>query len=76
LQPPAGLEKTKVRDLKLKAIIYYIVDHVLNWKDPVGVLLICFDPDEENKTMTDFHDSLCGGHHFWRTKSYKILRAG
>jgi hypothetical protein len=26
--------------------------------------------------MTYFHDSSCGGHHFWRTIAYKILRAG
>jgi hypothetical protein len=24
--------------------------------------------------MFDFHDSLCGGNHFWRTTAYKILR--
>jgi hypothetical protein len=76
LQPPTGLEKTKVRDLKLKEIIYCIVDHVLYWKDPIGVLLRCLDPEEAKKTMTDFHDSLCGGHHFWRTTTYKILRVG
>jgi hypothetical protein len=76
LQPPPGLDKTKVRYLKLKAIRYCIVDHVLYWKDPVGVLLRCLDPDEAKKTMSDFHDSLCGGHHFWRTTTYKILRVG
>jgi hypothetical protein len=26
--------------------------------------------------MTEFHGSLCGGHHFWRTTTYKILRPG
>jgi hypothetical protein len=26
--------------------------------------------------MSDFHDSLCGGHHFWRTTTYNILRVG
>jgi hypothetical protein len=26
--------------------------------------------------MTDFHDNLCGGHHFWRTTTYNILRDG
>jgi hypothetical protein len=25
--------------------------------------------------MFDFHDNLCGGHHFWRTINYKIIRA-
>jgi hypothetical protein len=64
-----------VRDLKLKAVRYCIVDHVLYWKDPVGVLLRCLDPEETKKTMTDFHESLCGGHHFLRTTTYKILTA-
>jgi hypothetical protein len=76
LQPPDGLEKNKVRDLKLKAIRYCLIDHILYWKDPLGVLLRCLDPQEAQKAMTDFHDSLCGGHHFWRTTTYKILRAG
>jgi hypothetical protein len=26
--------------------------------------------------MSDFHDSLCGGHHFWRTTAYKIHKDG
>jgi hypothetical protein len=26
--------------------------------------------------MIEFHGILCGGHHLWRTKTYKILRAG
>jgi hypothetical protein len=65
-----------VRDLKLKAIRYCIVDHALYWKDPVGVILIWLDPDEAKQTMIDFHDSLRGGHHFWRTIAYKILRDG
>jgi hypothetical protein len=38
--------------------------------------LRCLDPQEAQKIMFDFHDSLCGGHHFWRTTTYKILRAG
>jgi hypothetical protein len=39
------------------------------------VLLRCLDPQEAQKIMFDFHDSLCGGHHYWRTTAYKILRA-
>jgi hypothetical protein len=76
LHPPDGLEKNKVRDLKLKAIIYCLIDHILYWKYPLGVLLRCLDPKEAQNTMNDFHDNLCGGHHFWRTTTYKILRAG
>jgi hypothetical protein len=40
------------------------------------VILRCLDPQEAQNIMSDFHDSLCGGHHYWRTTAYKILRAG
>jgi hypothetical protein len=76
LQPPDGLEKNKVKSLKLKSIKYFLIDQVLYWKDPLGVLLRCLDPQEAQKIMSNFHDSLCGGYHLWRTTTYKILRAG
>jgi hypothetical protein len=68
--------KSKVRALKLKSIKYFLIDQVLYWKDPIGMLLICLDPWEAQKIMSDFHDNLCGGHHLWRTTTYKILRDG
>jgi hypothetical protein len=40
------------------------------------VLLRYLDPKEAQKIMSDFHDSLCGGHHYWRTMAYNILRVG
>jgi hypothetical protein len=43
LRPPDGLDKNKVRALKLKAIKYCLIDQVLYWKDPLGVLLRCLD---------------------------------
>ena len=70
------MEKRKVRYLKLRSIKYCLIDQVLYWKDPLGVLLRCLDPQEAQKIMFDFHDSLCGGNHFWRTTAYKILRDG
>jgi hypothetical protein len=39
LHPPTRLDKTKVRDLKLKSVRYCIFYHILYWKDPVGVIL-------------------------------------
>jgi hypothetical protein len=65
-----------VRALNLKAIRYFLIDHVLYWKYPLRVFLRCLDPQEAQKAMTDFHENLCGGHHFWRTTAYKILKAG
>jgi hypothetical protein len=75
-QPPDDMGKSRARALKLKAIKYCLVDQVLYWKDPLGVLLRCLDPLACQRIMSDFHDSLCGGHHFWRTTAYKILRDG
>jgi hypothetical protein len=64
LQPPDGMKKNKVRDLNLKSIRYCLIDQVLYWKDPLGVILRCLDPQEAQRIMFDFHDSLCGGHNF------------
>jgi hypothetical protein len=70
------MEKNKGRELKLKSIKYCLDDKILYWKDPLGVLLISLDPQEVQRSMSDFHESLCGGNQFWRTTTYKILRAG
>jgi hypothetical protein len=75
LRPPDGIQRNKQRDLKLKDIIYYLVGKYLYWKDPVGVLLRCLDPHESQSIMSDFHDSSCGGNHFWKMTAHNILRA-
>jgi hypothetical protein len=76
LQPPDGLQRNKARALKLKAVKYYLFDQVLYWKDPLGVILKCMNPQEAERIIVEFHNSLCGGHHFWKTTAYKILRDG
>jgi hypothetical protein len=76
LQPPDSLQRNKAKSLKLKAVRYYLINQVLYWKDPLGFLLKCVYPQEADKIMVEFHDNLCGGHHFWKTTAYKILRAG
>jgi hypothetical protein len=65
-----------VRALKLKSIKHFLFDQVLYWKDPLGVRLRFLDPQEAQNIMFDFHDILCGGNHYWRTTTYKILRDG
>jgi hypothetical protein len=70
------MQRNKARALKLKAIKYYLVGKNLYWKDPLGVLLRCLDPHEAQMIMSDFHDSSCGGHHFWKMTAHNILRAG
>jgi hypothetical protein len=60
LHPPSGMERNKARALKIKSINYCFVDQILYWKDPLGVILRCLDPQEAQKIMSDFHESLCG----------------
>jgi ribonuclease HI len=76
LRPPDGLQRSKARALKLKAVRYCLIDQVLYWKDPLGVLLKCMSPQEAEMIVAEFHSGLCGGHHFWRATAHKILRAG
>jgi hypothetical protein len=76
LRPPDGLQRSKSRAMKLKVVRYYLIDQVLYWKDPLGVLLKCISPPEAEMIVAEFHNGLCGGHHFWRATAHKILRAG
>jgi hypothetical protein len=76
LQPPDGLQRSKARALKLKAVRYCLIDQVLYWKDPLGVILKCISPPEAEMIVAKFHNGLCGGHHFWRATAHKILSAG
>jgi hypothetical protein len=76
LKPPDGMGKRKARALKLKVVRYCLIDQTLYWKDPLGVFLRCLDPQEAQKVTFDFHSGFCGGHHFWKTTTHKILRAG
>jgi hypothetical protein len=76
LKPPDRMGKIKARDLKLKAVRYCLIDQVLYWRDPLGVFMRCLNPQEAQKVMFDFHSGLCGGHHFWKTMTHKILRVG
>ena len=76
LNPPPEVPKGKARSLKLKASRYCILDGVLYWKDPGGVLLNCLVENGAKDVMKYFHKGYCGGHHFWKTTTNKILRAG
>jgi len=76
LWPPDGLQRNKAKALKLKVVRYCLIDQVLYWKDPLGLLLKCVDPQEADRIMVEFHDNLCGGHHLWKTTAYKIFRSG
>jgi hypothetical protein len=70
------MDKSKVRSLKLKDSKYCVNNQTLFWRDPSGLLLIFLDEEEAERVMTKFHEGVCGGHHFWKSTAYKILRAG
>jgi hypothetical protein len=38
--------KSRERDLKLKAVRYCLIEQVLYWRDPLGMLLRCLNPPE------------------------------
>lgn len=75
LQCPPELDKSKSRDLKLKAIKYCIINQFIFWKDPAGILLNYVNEDEAKRIMTEMHKGACGGHHYWKSTTYKILKA-
>jgi hypothetical protein len=76
LWPPDDLQRSKARALKLKVVKYCLINQVLYWKDPLGVLLKCMSPPEDEMIVAEFHSGLCGGHHFWRATAHKILKDG
>jgi hypothetical protein len=75
-QSPPELDKLKFKSLKLRSVKYHIIDQILFWKDPHGILLRCVDEKEAKQFFCDLHHGVCGGHHHWKATSFKILRAG
>jgi hypothetical protein len=76
LQAPPELSKTKARSINLKAAKFCIINKYLYWKDLGGVLLNCLLEEESQNKRKYFHNGYCGGHLYWKTITYKILRAG
>lgn len=76
LQEPPELSKSKARSVKLNFARYYILNGHLYWKDPDGILLNFLLEIEVREKINEFHKKYCGGHLFWKTTAYKILRAG
>eukprot|EP00253_Pinus_taeda_P002034 PITA_02034 len=70
------MTRNKARTLKLKATKFCILNSALYWKHPDGILLNCLVEKEAKKVMEDCHQGDCGGHHFWKSTTNKILRAG
>jgi hypothetical protein len=76
LQAPLELTKTKERSIKLKYSRYCIINGYLYWKDPRSILLNYLFETEVKEKIDEFHKKDCGGHFFWKTIAYKVLRAG
>eukprot|EP00253_Pinus_taeda_P029852 PITA_29852 len=76
LEVPPSLSSRQARTVKLRATKYCIHENLLYWRDPSGILLRFLDKEQSMEVMYQFHSSICGGHHYWKTTTHKILRAG
>ena len=54
LEVPPELSMTQARALKLKSIKFCIINNLLYWKDPSGILLRCLDKEESVQVMHQF----------------------
>jgi len=75
LEAPLGLSLSQAKSIKLREAKYYIHEDLLYWRDPSGILLRCLDKEQSMEFMHQFHSSICGGHHYWKTTAHKVLRA-
>eukprot|EP00253_Pinus_taeda_P011220 PITA_11220 len=76
LEIPPRSTQSQAKTIKLRETKYCIYENLLYWRDPSGMLLRCLDNEQSIEVMKQFHSSMCGGHHCWKTTSHKILRAG
>eukprot|EP00253_Pinus_taeda_P035394 PITA_35394 len=76
LEVPLGLSSSQAQAINLRSAKFCINKNFLYWKDPSGILLRCLDKGQSVEVMHQFHSSICGGRHYWKTTSHKILRAG
>jgi len=76
LEISPDLSTSQARKIKLRAAKYCINGNLFYWRDPSRVLLRCLDKEQSIEVMQQFHSSMCGGHHYWKTTAHKILRAG
>lgn len=67
LEIPPGFSSSQARTIKLRAAKFCIIKNLLYWRDPSRILLICLDKEQPLEVMQQFHSSICGGHHYWKT---------
>jgi hypothetical protein len=76
LSCPNNLVDYKRRELRLRAMKYYLTEDGLGWKNPDGIILRCVNKEEAKKILEELHCGHCGGHFFAFATAHKILRAG
>ena len=69
LQCPPHLTKSEYRSLKLRAMKCVLIDKVLYWKYPGGMLLKCLDRPKVDAITAELHGGECGGHGYWKEKT-------
>jgi hypothetical protein len=66
----------KIRDLRPKAMKYFLIENDLRWRNPDGVILRCVNKEEVDKLLTDLHAGHCCGHFAACITAHNILRVG
>eukprot|EP00253_Pinus_taeda_P029470 PITA_29470 len=74
LEVPPGHSPSQSRAIKLRSSKFCINENLLYWKDPSRILLRCLDKGQSMEVTHQFHYSIYGGHHYWKTMAHKILR--
>ena len=72
---PEHIDASQRRALRLKSIMYYLVDRILYRKKHDGIWLRCLEKDDANHVLKEMHDGLACGHYGIETTAQKILRA-
>jgi hypothetical protein len=73
---PDYLVDHKRRDIRIKAMKYFLTQYGIGWRNPDGVIIRCVNKEEVDKLILELHSGYYGGHLASCTKAHKILRAG
>ena len=76
LECPGHMNTAQVRSLKLHFVKYWIAYENLYLNDPLGILLNHLIKADIEGILTKFPKGICGAHHGWTTRTYKIIIEG
>ena len=60
LSCPQLMDRKRYIALKIKAQPHVIVEGILYWMDPLGILLLCLAKEKSIETIKYYHEKLCG----------------